>query len=78
MARRGENIRKRNDGRWEGRYVVRVDGRGQYRSVYAKTYLEVKEKLLAAKVNAAEGRRQRRPHSPTSCLIRLHRNGLGR
>lgn len=53
MARRGENIRKRSDGRWEGRYIVRTNGSGQYRSVYAKTYLEVKEKLLKAKVNAA-------------------------
>ncbi len=55
MARRGENIRKRNDGRWEGRYVIRTNGCGRYRSVYAKTYLEVKEKLLAAKMHAAEG-----------------------
>lgn len=47
MARRGENIRKRKDGRWEGRYKngVNADGRTKYSSVYGKTYNEVKEKL---------------------------------
>lgn len=54
MARRGENIRKRNDGRWEGRYMIYSNGRKTYRSVYAKTYLEVKEKLSAAKLNYTE------------------------
>lgn len=41
MARRGENIYKRKDGRWEGR-VLKLDGTYQY--VYAKTYKSVKEK----------------------------------
>ncbi|WOC32704.1 MULTISPECIES: site-specific integrase [Caproicibacterium] len=41
MPRRGENIYKRKDGRWEGR--VRTSD-GKYRYVYAKTYREVKEK----------------------------------
>ena len=41
MARRGENIYKRKDGRWEGR-VLKADGK--YRYVYAKTYREIKEK----------------------------------
>lgn len=41
MPRRGENIYKRRDGRWEGR-VLRPDGKYQY--VYSKTYKEVKEK----------------------------------
>lgn len=47
MSRRGDNIRKRKDGRWEGRYVVaRTSNRiTQYRSVYGKTYSEVKIKL---------------------------------
>lgn len=49
MPRRGENIFKRKDGRWEGRYVkeVALDGTKKYGSVYAKTYREVKEKQLA-------------------------------
>ncbi|ADL02854.1 tyrosine-type recombinase/integrase [Lacrimispora saccharolytica] len=41
MPRRGENIYKRKDGRWEGR-VLKSPGRYQY--VYARTYKEVKEK----------------------------------
>ena len=51
MARRGENIRQRQDGRWEGRYIKgrAPDGRARYASVYAKGYLEVKAKLAAVK-----------------------------
>lgn len=48
MPRRGDNIYKRKDNRWEGRYPVgyKSDGKTKYRSVYGKTYSEVKEKLL--------------------------------
>lgn len=51
MSRRGENIRKRKDGRWEGRYSVRDPHTGcsQVRSVYARSYGEVKEKLYKAR-----------------------------
>lgn len=51
MPKRGENIYKRKDGRWEGRIKKSVgltDGR-KYRSVYGKTYGEVKRKVDAAK-----------------------------
>lgn len=41
MPRRGENIYKRKDGRWEGR--VLCPG-GKYQYVYSRTYKEVKEK----------------------------------
>lgn len=41
MPRRGENIYKRKDGRWEGR-ILKQDG--MYRYVYAKTYRGVKAK----------------------------------
>lgn len=46
MPRRGENIFKRKDGRWEARYVkeITVDGKKKYGSVYAPTYREVKVK----------------------------------
>lgn len=46
MAKRGENIRKRKDGRWEARYEKgrREDGRIYYGYVYAHTYDEVKRK----------------------------------
>ena len=47
MPRRGENIRKRKDGRWEGRYIKgrSVYGQAVYGSVYGKSYLDVKQKL---------------------------------
>lgn len=48
MPKRGENIHKRKDGRWEGRYIRERDenGRAIYSSVYGKNYREVKEKLF--------------------------------
>ena len=51
MARRGENIYKRKDGRWEGRYIKsrNSEGRAIYGYVYSKTYADVKEKLTKAK-----------------------------
>lgn len=51
MSKKGENIYKRNDGRWEGRYKSGFDknGKTKYKSVYSKTYGECKQKLLLAK-----------------------------
>lgn len=52
MSRRGENIRKRSDGRWEGRYMIySSDGHKKYRSVYSHTYKGVKQKLMQFKAN---------------------------
>lgn len=50
MSRRGENIHKRKDGRWEARLIVK-DGEGIPRqvSLYGKTYKEAKEKKLSAR-----------------------------
>lgn len=49
MARKGENIYKRKDGRWEGRYLkCTPDGRKRYGYVYAKTYREVRSKQRQA------------------------------
>lgn len=47
MARRGDLIRKRKDGRWEGRYVAfyTEDGKAKYRSVYGHSYSEAKINL---------------------------------
>ena len=46
VPRKGENIYKRKDGRWEGRYIKsRNDKKAVYGYVYAKTYSEVKKKL---------------------------------
>lgn len=58
MPRHGENIRKRKDGRWEGRYYIYEPQRDKkvVRSVYARTYAEVKEKLILAKTTVESER----------------------
>ena len=51
MARRGENIHKRNDGRWEGRYIKArtPDRRICWGYIYGTTYAEVKQRLIHKK-----------------------------
>lgn len=50
MSRRGTNIRKRTDGRWEARYyIVNTAGIKKCKSVYGHSYKEVTERLLTAK-----------------------------
>lgn len=46
MARKGENIYKRKDGRWEARFINgrKENGKAIYKSVYAQSYKEAKEK----------------------------------
>ena len=48
MARHGENIRKRKDGRWEGRYIKgrTPDGKAKLGYVYGKTYGQVRQRLV--------------------------------
>lgn len=48
MARRGENIYKRKDGRWEGRYIKErnTQGKIKYGYVYHEKYNGVKQKLI--------------------------------
>lgn len=58
MPRHGENIWKRKDGRWEGRYKIpavnnSAVAKTKYRSVYGKTYGEVRKKLSEAIAQAA-------------------------
>lgn len=50
MPRKGENIYKRKDGRWEGRYIKCRSNTGKaiYGYVYAKNYHDVREKLHQA------------------------------
>jgi len=52
--RMARNIYRRKDGRFEGRYANGYDvhGKTKYRSVFGKTYAEVKEKLERAKAIA--------------------------
>ena len=51
MARRGENIYKRKDGRYEGRYIKYYDlsGRAVYGYVYDRKYTAVKQRLAERK-----------------------------
>ena len=55
MAKRGSNIYKRKDGRFEGRVAVgfNENGKIKYKSVYARTLSEVKEKM--AEVHSIKG-----------------------
>ena len=43
MPKKGENIYKRKDGRWEGRYIVSYtpEHKAKYAYVYGRTYGEV-------------------------------------
>ena len=52
MARKGENIYKRKDGRWEGRYKKgrKTNGQLKYGYVYGKTYTDVKYRLYPYKL----------------------------
>ena len=65
MCRKGENIRKRKDGRWEARYIKwrDADGKIHYGSLYGKSYNEVKEK-----------RRKKIAETPASGLT-VHKSG---
>lgn len=61
MPKRGENIYKRKDNRWEGRYyTTQSDGSRKQCSVYARSYAAVREKLLICK----EKERQNLAHLP--------------
>ena len=54
MPRKGENIYKRKDGRWEARYIKHrtPDGKAIYGYVYATSYKEVKRKRQILLVEA--------------------------
>ena len=51
MSKKGENIYKRKDGRWEGRYIRFYDetGKAKFGYIYGKTYNEVKQRLSVKK-----------------------------
>lgn len=53
MPRKDENIYKRKDGRWEGRYIRSYDaeGKAHYAYVYGKTYGEVKRRLADERIS---------------------------
>ena len=57
MSRKGVNIYKRKDGRWEGRYKsgCSQNGKAIYKSVYAQTYNDCKNKLTLIKNELNKG-----------------------
>ncbi len=65
MARTGENIYKRKDGRWEGRYIAYYDGTGKakYKYLYAKSYSEIKAKLWTVRTNCQLGIAKENPQN---------------
>lgn len=65
MSKKGENIYKRRDGRWEARYPKehRENGTLKYGYCYAKTYAEVKQKLNLCKANWLNGTAQFKPEN---------------
>lgn len=54
MPKKGENIYKRKDGRWEGRYIrcYDTDGKAKYGYIYGRTYSDVKDELVQKKADA--------------------------
>lgn len=65
MARKGENIYKRKDGRWEGRFIKNrtETGKAIYGYIYGKTYTEVRKRLLYAKANTLNNSIADKPES---------------
>lgn len=73
MPRKGENIYKRKDGRWEARYIKQrtPDGKAVYGYVYAKSYKEAKskaQKCLVAVVNSLATSASSQQHQESSSL----------
>lgn len=56
MSRKGENIRRRKDGRWEARCLVTKvsTGKKKYIYLYAKSYAEVREKNTADQLSGSQ------------------------
>jgi len=74
MARRGQNIYQRKDGRWEGRFIKgrRADGKPKFSSVYGKTYSEVKKKLQEKIIEAAQMQEIKAEPKPSSFAAVAH------
>lgn len=72
MSKKGENIYKRKDNRWEARYIkgCSFDGKIIYGYCYGKTYREAKEKVnevKAALINGQTIQRNSRLHLSSIC-----------
>ena len=77
MARHGENIRKRRDGRWEGRYIKArtPEGKAVWGYLYGASYSEVKSLLIQKKAECGlyrlSGRRVRFEELAEQWLVSL-------
>ena len=61
MPRTGENIYKRKDGRWEGRYIKGHTGsKTSYGYIYGKSYKEVKVRLIQLKAEWDQKQKEQR------------------
>lgn len=69
MCRHGENIYKRRDGRYEGRYVIgrTPQGKTKFGYIYGYQYMEVRRRLAECKAALA----QAAPEPPLRCRITL-------
>ncbi len=70
MSRKGESIYKRNDGRYEARYIrgYNDEGRAIYGSVYANTYNECKRKRTKVLLNMESLNKKIVKGRKTKCL----------
>ena len=70
MPKKGENIYRRKDGSWEGRYIKGhlADGKTKYAYVYGKTYSDVKQKLIDDRIAFAQGKDTARRKTKYSLL----------
>ena len=67
MSRKGENIFKRKDGRWEGRYIQARNGKkAVYGYVFGKSYSEVKKKKSEALSRIYLEKTQKKPEKASS------------
>ena len=66
MPRRGENIYKRKDGRWEGRQL-KIDGKYQY--FYGKSYREVKDSMKSYQENGNKIKKEVKTLASASSLF---------
>ena len=80
MAKKRANgegsIRKRSDGRWEGRYTVGYDenGKVKMKNVLGKTQAEVKEKLKKPKFWTSQKASPTRSQNGLHCGLRYMRS----
>lgn len=71
MSRKGENIFKRKDGRYEGRYIKEYKGnRAIYGYVYASTYIECKRKRALVSLQKPKTKKRNNPNTLNKLIIK--------